>query len=63
MDTGVYTWFLQKWASGQLMSGPLLCENTLEFNQKHGEDSSFVASAGCFCKFNWLWHGIRELEF
>lgn len=41
-----FTWFMRKIASGHPISGYLLCEKSLDFNEKLGGDSSFVASTG-----------------
>ena len=38
-DKAVFTWFLQKRVSGKVISGPLLCEKALCFNQKLGRES------------------------
>ncbi|XP_050338865.1 jerky protein homolog-like [Bactrocera neohumeralis] len=61
LENAVYTWFLQKRACGQPISGPLLCEKALDFNQKLGGDNSFKASCGWLARFKSR-HGIRELE-
>ncbi|CAG9790266.1 unnamed protein product [Diatraea saccharalis] len=51
LENAVFTWFLQKRACGQPISGPLLCEKALDFNQKLGGDTSFKASCGWFFLF------------
>lgn len=61
LENAVFTWFLQKRACGQPISGPLLCEKALDFNQKLGGDTSFKASSGWLARFKSR-HGIRELE-
>nr|XP_032523988.1 jerky protein-like [Danaus plexippus plexippus] len=33
LENAVFTWFLQKRACGQRISGPLLCEKALDFNK------------------------------
>ncbi|KFD50313.1 hypothetical protein M513_08813 [Trichuris suis] len=36
IDHAVYVWFMQKGATGQPISGPLLCEKALHFNARLG---------------------------
>lgn len=55
----MYLWFAQKRSEGIPLSGPLLREKALLFNQKLGEDPGFKASK--LEKFKNR-HGIRELN-
>lgn len=57
----MYLWFAQKRSEGIPLSGPLLREKALLFNQKLGEDPGFKASTGWLEKFKNR-HGIRELN-
>ncbi|XP_054709506.1 jerky protein homolog-like [Uloborus diversus] len=58
----LHMWFLQKRSSGHPISGPLLCEKALFFNEKlNGENTNtFQASSGWLRNFK-LRHGIREI--
>jgi len=48
-------------STGQPISGPLLYEKALQFNNKLGGDESFVASTRWLYRFKSR-HRIRELE-
>lgn len=52
--------FLQKCSSGQLISGLLLCEKELFFNEKLNGENSFQASSGWLQNIK-LHRGIREI--
>ena len=57
----LFTWFTQKRSLGQPISGPLLCEKALLFNQELSGNSDFKASNGWLRAFKSR-HGIRELQ-
>jgi hypothetical protein len=62
LDDAVYKWFLQKWSTGEPISGPLLCEKALLFSEKiSGPSTTFQASTGWLKHFK-SHHGIRELR-
>lgn len=61
VDDALYIWSTQKRSQGVPLSGPLLTEKALFFNQKLTEDSTFKASQGWLEKFKHR-HGIRELN-
>lgn len=61
VDAAVFQWFLQNRAKGVPISGPMLCEKALEFNEKLKENPNFKASSGWLEKFKSR-HGIRELN-
>lgn len=61
LDDAVSTWFIQRRSLGEPISGPLLCEKSLELNKKLGGSEDFKASAGWLHNFK-LRHGIRELQ-
>lgn len=54
-------WFTQKRSLGEPISGPLLCEKTLQLNKKLDGPSDFKASSGWLTNFK-IRHGIRELQ-
>ncbi|KAF2895127.1 hypothetical protein ILUMI_11047 [Ignelater luminosus] len=60
-EEAVFTWFSQKRYFGQHISGPVICEITVDFNKELGGDSEFSASQGWLDKFK-SWHGIRQLD-
>ena len=61
VDKTLYVWFSQKCLQGQPVSGPLLCEKALLFNEGLNGDASFKASSG-WLRNNKLRDGIREIE-
>lgn len=61
VDMAVYLWFTQKRAEGIPISGPILAEKAIFFNEKLNGDASFKASQGWLEKFKNR-HGIRELN-
>lgn len=61
LDTALYLWFAQKRSEGIPISGPIICEKALLFNQKLNGDVSFKASSGWLENFKNR-HGIRELN-
>lgn len=62
VDKALHMWFLQKRSSGHPISGPLICEKAIFFNEKlNGENTNaFQASSGWLRNFK-LRHGIREI--
>ncbi|XP_043471596.1 jerky protein homolog-like [Leptopilina heterotoma] len=61
LDDALSKWFIQRRSLGQPISGPLLCEKALDFNEKLGGSSNFKASTGWLEKFKNR-HGIRQLQ-
>lgn len=61
LDEAVYLGFVQKRCEGIPLSGPILCEKAIQFNEKLGGDGNFKASSGWLHKFKSR-HGIREGE-
>lgn len=61
VDDAVFQWFLQNRDKGVPISGPILCEKALEFNEKLKGNPNFKASSGWLEKFKSR-HGIRELN-
>lgn len=61
LDEAVFLWFLQKRNEGIPISGPILCEKALMFNEKLNGDAGFKASEGWLYKFKQR-HGIRQLN-
>ena len=61
LEDALFTWFMQKRSLGQPISGPLLCEKALLFNQELSGNSDFKASTGWLRAFKSR-HGIRELQ-
>lgn len=61
LDTALYMWFIQKRAEGIPLSGPIVAEKAILFNQKLNGDPSFKASSGWLDNFKNR-HGIRELN-
>lgn len=61
LDDAVSTWFTQRRNLGEPISGPLLCEKSLELNKKLGGSEDFKASPGWLHNFKSR-HGIRELQ-
>ena len=61
LEDAVYVWFTQKRSMGEPISGPLLCEKALQFNEKLGGSPDFKASSG-WLKNSKSRHGIRELQ-
>jgi hypothetical protein len=60
-EDAVYKWFLQKCSQGQPISGLVLCEKALIFNEKLGGDPQFKASNGWLRNFK-AGHGIHDLK-
>lgn len=61
LDTALYLWFIQKRSEGIPLSGPIIAEKALFFNQKLNGDPAFKASSGWLEKFKNR-HGIRQLN-
>lgn len=61
LDDAVFKWFTQKRCQGEPISGPILCEKAVQFNEKLGGTSNFQASTGWLKRFKSR-HGIRELQ-
>lgn len=61
LDTAVYMWFVQKRSEGIPLSGPMVCEKAIFFNEKLGGGAQFKASTGWLKNFKQR-HGIRELN-
>lgn len=61
LDEAVYLWFVQKRCEGIPLSGPIIKEKAIQFNQKLEGDTDFKASGGWLYKFKNR-HGIRELN-
>lgn len=61
VENAVFTWFVQKRSQGQPISGPVLCEKALLFNEMLNGPPDFKASTGWLRNFK-ARHGIRELE-
>ncbi|MFS1564304.1 MAG: hypothetical protein ACL7AX_13000 [Candidatus Arsenophonus phytopathogenicus] len=61
VDDAVFKWFVQKRSQGQPISGPILCEKALRFNEMLNGPKDFKASTGWLRNFK-ARHGIRELE-
>ena len=51
LDDSVYKWFTRKRAQGGPISGPILCEKAVQFNEKLGGTSNFQASTGWLKRF------------
>lgn len=61
LEDAVFLWFSQRRSLGEPVSGPLLCEKALYFNEKLGGPADFKASTGWLKNFKSR-HGIRELN-
>lgn len=61
LEDALYLWFTQRRSLGEPISGPLLCEKALDFNQKLNGPLDFKASSGWLSKFKQR-HGIRQLD-
>lgn len=61
LDDTVYKWFTQKRSQGEPISGPILCEKAIQFNEKLGGPSNFQASTGWLKRFKSR-HGVRQLQ-
>lgn len=61
LEDAVYVWFVQRRSRGDPISGPMLCEKALLFNEKLRGPADFKASTGWLKNFKSR-HGIRELE-
>lgn len=51
VDTAVWLWFVQKRSEGVPLSGPMVCEKAILFNEKMNGNPEFKASSGWFKKF------------
>lgn len=60
VDTAVWLWFVQKRSEGVPLSGPMVCEKAILFNEKMNGNPEFKASSGWLKNFKNR-HGIREL--
>ena len=60
LDDAVFKWFTQKRCQGEPISGPILYEKEVQFNEKLG-GSNFQASTGWLKRFKSR-HGIRMLQ-
>ena len=62
LDKAVYAWFQYKRMEGMPITGAILCEKAVWFNEKmNGEDTKFTVSS----KWQWWFrgrHGIRSLS-
>ncbi|GFV43958.1 jerky-like protein [Trichonephila clavipes] len=61
LDRALYLWFSQRRSKGNPISGSLLSEKALEFNEKLNGSADFKASTGWLKNFKSC-HGIRELQ-
>lgn len=61
LDQALYLWFIQKRAEGVPLSGPIIQERALFFNEKLNVEKEFKASSGWLHNFKNR-HGIRELN-
>lgn len=61
LEDAMYMWFTQRRSLGEPMSGPLICEKALQFNEKLNGPKDFKASSGWLKNFKTR-HGIRELD-
>lgn len=61
LDKALYLWFVQKRSEGIPLSGPIIAEKALFFNEKLDGSSGFKASSGWLDNFKNR-HGIRELN-
>lgn len=61
LEDALFMWFVQKRSKGDPITGPLLCEKALDFNEKLGGPSDFKASTGYLRNFK-ARHGIRLLN-
>lgn len=61
LDESLYLWFIQKRCEGIPLSGPILAEKAIFFNEKLNGDPNFKASNGWLDNFKTR-HGIREIK-
>lgn len=61
LDTALYLWFIQKRSEGIPLSGPIIAEKAIFFNNKLNGDAAFKASSGWLDRFKHR-HGIRQLN-
>lgn len=61
LEDAMFLWFSQRRSLGEPISGPLICEKALYFNEKLGGPADFKASTGWLKNFKSR-HGIRELN-
>lgn len=57
----MYVWFTQRRSLGKPISGPLICEKALIFNEQLNGPKDFKPSCGWLTNFKSR-HGIRELD-
>ena len=61
LEDAMYVWFSQRRSLGEPISGPLICEKALQFNEQLNGPKYFKASSGWLKNFKSR-HGIRELD-
>lgn len=61
LEDAMYMWFTQRRSLGEPISGPLICEKALQFNEQLNRQTDFKASSGWLQNFKFR-HGIRELD-
>lgn len=61
LEDAMFLWFSQRRSLGEPISGPLIYEKALYFNEKLGSPADFKASTGWLKNFK-SWLGIRELN-
>lgn len=61
LEDAMYIWFTQRRSLGEPISGPLICEKALQFNEQLNGPRDFKASSGWLKNFKSR-HGIRELD-
>ncbi|KAK9751248.1 Tc5 transposase DNA-binding domain [Popillia japonica] len=61
LEDAMYIWFTQSRSLGEPISGPLICEKGLQFNEQLNGPKDFKASSGWLKDFKNR-HGIRELD-
>ena len=61
LEDAMYMWFTQRRSLGEPISGPLICEKALQFNEQLNGPKDFKASSGWLKNFKSR-HGIRELD-
>lgn len=61
LEDAMYVWFTQRRSLGEPISGPLICEKALQFNEQLNGPKDFKASSGWLKNFKSR-HGIRELD-
>lgn len=61
LEDAMYIWFTQKQSLCEPLSGPLVSEKALQFNEMLGGPSDFKASSEWLKNFK-VRHGIRQLD-